>query len=96
VDAGNRKNVISGDVFFNRIINQATIARKLIVITICSRLKKFFYELRDLIKLHKLKHKRITSIFFVGFEVLTAVIMRNSIFWDVTPFSPLKVNRRFG
>jgi hypothetical protein len=30
------------------------------------------------------------------FEVLTAVAMKSSIFWDVTPCSPLKVNRRFG
>jgi hypothetical protein len=28
----------------------------------------------------------------VGFEVLTPVV----IFWDITPCSPLKVNRRFG
>jgi hypothetical protein len=32
----------------------------------------------------------------VGFEVLTAVVMKISIFWDITPCSPLKVNRRFG
>jgi hypothetical protein len=29
-------------------------------------------------------------------EILTAVTMRSSIFWDITPCSPLKVNRRFG
>jgi hypothetical protein len=34
--------------------------------------------------------------FYVGFEVLTAVVMKNTIFWDITPCSPLKVNRRFG
>jgi hypothetical protein len=28
----------------------------------------------------------------VGFEVLTAVVMKSSIFWDVMPCSPLKVN----
>jgi hypothetical protein len=33
---------------------------------------------------------------YVRFVVLTAVITYNSIFWDVTPCSPLKVNRRFG
>jgi hypothetical protein len=33
---------------------------------------------------------------FVGFEVPTAEVMKNSIFWDITPCSPLKVNRRFG
>jgi hypothetical protein len=35
-------------------------------------------------------------IFFVGFEVLTAVVMKSIIFWDITQCSPLKVNRRFG
>jgi hypothetical protein len=29
------------------------------------------------------------------FEVLTAVVMKNYIFWETTPWSPLKVNRRF-
>jgi hypothetical protein len=29
-------------------------------------------------------------------EVLTAVFMKSSISWDITPCSPLKVNRRFG
>jgi hypothetical protein len=29
-------------------------------------------------------------------EVLTAVVTMSSIFWDITPCSQLKVNRRFG
>jgi hypothetical protein len=29
------------------------------------------------------------------FEVLTAVVMKSSIFWDIMPCSPLIVNRRF-
>jgi hypothetical protein len=33
---------------------------------------------------------------FAGFEVLTAVVMKGSVFWDKTPCSPLKVKRRFG
>jgi hypothetical protein len=33
---------------------------------------------------------------YVGFEVLTAVIMMSSIFWDITLCSPLKANERFG
>jgi hypothetical protein len=33
---------------------------------------------------------------FIGFEVLTPVVMKSSIFWDTTPHSPLKVNRLFG
>jgi hypothetical protein len=32
----------------------------------------------------------------IGFEVLTTVVMKSTIFWDITPCSPLKVNRRFG
>jgi hypothetical protein len=32
----------------------------------------------------------------LGFEVLTAVIMKSTIFWDIMPCSPLKVNRWFG
>jgi hypothetical protein len=32
----------------------------------------------------------------VGFEVLTAVVMKNTIFWDITSCSTLKVNRCFG
>jgi hypothetical protein len=32
----------------------------------------------------------------VGFEVLTALVTKSAIFWDITPRSPLKVNRRFG
>jgi hypothetical protein len=31
----------------------------------------------------------------VGFEVLTAVVTKRSIFWDITPCSPSKVNPRF-
>jgi hypothetical protein len=31
-----------------------------------------------------------------GFELLTAVVMKSTIFWDITPCSPLSVNRRFG
>jgi hypothetical protein len=33
---------------------------------------------------------------FLGFEVLTPVVINGPIFWDTTPWSPLKVNRRFG
>jgi hypothetical protein len=40
--------------------------------------------------------RNIGIFYFVGFEVLTAVVMSNSIFWDITPCSPLKDNRRLG
>jgi hypothetical protein len=32
----------------------------------------------------------------VTFEVLTAVVMKSSIFWDITPCSLLEINRGFG
>jgi hypothetical protein len=37
-----------------------------------------------------------TNLNDVGFEVLTAVVMKSTIFWDITLFSPLEVNLRFG
>jgi hypothetical protein len=32
----------------------------------------------------------------VGFGVFTAVVLKSTIFWDMTPCSPLSYNRRFG
>jgi hypothetical protein len=37
-----------------------------------------------------------TDLKYVGFEVLTAVVMKSTTFWDITPCNPLKVNPRFG
>jgi hypothetical protein len=37
-----------------------------------------------------------TNISIVGFEVLIALVMKSSIFWDIMPCNPLKANRRFG
>jgi hypothetical protein len=51
------------------------------------------------IKFHahtKLQAKSHICIFYVGFEVLAEVVIKSTIFWDITPCSPLKVNRRFG
>jgi hypothetical protein len=31
----------------------------------------------------------------LGFQVLTAVVMKTSVFWDITPYSSSKVSRRF-
>jgi hypothetical protein len=31
----------------------------------------------------------------IGFEILTVAVMKKSIFWDIMPFSLLKVNQRF-
>jgi hypothetical protein len=33
---------------------------------------------------------------FVRFEGFTPVVMKSTPFWDITPFSPLEVDRRFG
>jgi hypothetical protein len=33
------------------------------------------------------------SSHYVGFEVLTAVVMKSSIFWDIMLYSPLEVNQ---
>jgi hypothetical protein len=45
------------------------------------------------------RHVSVTKghrqVCIIGFEVLTAVVMKSSIFWVITPCSPLKVNRRF-
>jgi hypothetical protein len=37
-----------------------------------------------------------TTELYVGFEVFTAVVMKNIIFWDMMPCSPSNFNRRFG
>jgi hypothetical protein len=37
-----------------------------------------------------------TNLCFVGLDVLKAVVMKCSVFCDITPCSPLKVNRQFG
>jgi hypothetical protein len=34
------------------------------------------------------------SLYYVRFEVFTAVTMKNRVFWDVTPYGSCK-NRRF-
>jgi hypothetical protein len=31
----------------------------------------------------------------LGFEVLTAVVMKSCVFWDVTPYTPLKHRSTF-
>jgi hypothetical protein len=43
----------------------------------------------------KMVDKQFFNIFPVEFEVLTAMVIKRIIFWNVTPCSPLKVNRYF-
>jgi hypothetical protein len=40
-------------------------------------------------------HLRMVKIAVLDLN-LSAVTQKNSVFWDITPCSPLKVNRRFG
>jgi hypothetical protein len=37
----------------------------------------------------------VKTVMNVVFEVLTEVVMKRYTFWDTTPYSPLKFNRRF-
>jgi hypothetical protein len=39
---------------------------------------------------------RLNKSYSIGFEVLTAVVMKSPIFWNITPCIPLIINRRFG
>jgi hypothetical protein len=60
--------------------------------------------LNSVLRLSKLSLKRLSVAIILekilrkslGLEVLTSVVMRNSVFWDITPCCPLKMNRRFG
>jgi hypothetical protein len=38
----------------------------------------------------------IVLVSFMGFEILTVVVMKNSIFWDIMLCNPFKVNLHFG
>jgi hypothetical protein len=43
-----------------------------------------------------LRFPNTEDLTYVRLEIFTAVIMKSSISWDITPCSPLKVCRRFG
>jgi hypothetical protein len=44
----------------------------------------------------KCKHKRLFSkTWTAGFEVLTAVAMKSSTFWDIMPYTPPKIDEHF-
>jgi hypothetical protein len=44
----------------------------------------------------KIQRKRSQESNSVGFEVFTAVTMKNAVFWDVAPCRSNEMNRRFG
>jgi hypothetical protein len=61
--------------------------------------REMFYDISHDSSIHKTPD--ITYIYihthtYAGFEVLTAVDMKSSIFWDITPCNPSKANRSFG
>jgi hypothetical protein len=48
-------------------------------------------------KVNLLLYSRKYGMFHsVGFEVLAMVVMKSSIFWNITPTSPLEVDQHFG
>jgi hypothetical protein len=49
-----------------------------------------FYSSVELTKMLLVKKTR------VGLDDLTAVLMKISVFWDITTCSPVKVNQHFG
>jgi hypothetical protein len=55
-----------------------------------------FYAVRVLSKERRRLVFSQNFMFYVGFEVFTAVVMKSTIFWDMTLCSPLSCNRRFG
>jgi hypothetical protein len=59
---------------------------------------KWLWKTRDFGNLrgYSEDHCWVLSTRPAGFEVITAVVMKSTIFCDITPCSPLKVNRRFG
>jgi hypothetical protein len=40
--------------------------------------------------------RKMRNSYTVRFEDLTAMVIKSTIFWDITPCSLFKVNRRFG
>jgi hypothetical protein len=47
------------------------------------------------VKLSSMRHVKPKG-HCVQFEVLAAVVIKNTVFWDITPCRLLSVNRRFG
>jgi hypothetical protein len=47
-------------------------------------------------KTSRINRGNVNKMELVGFAVLTAVVMKSTIFWDITPCGPLKGIRRFG
>jgi hypothetical protein len=53
----------------------------------------FAWSSKQILRIFHPQKKQL--LLHVEFEVLTAVFMKSSIFWDLMSCSPLKVNRRF-
>jgi hypothetical protein len=48
-----------------------------------------------LLRNFKIKAKTVEGE-IMGFEVFTAVVMKSSVFWYITPGNPLRANSRYG
>jgi hypothetical protein len=48
-----------------------------------------------IVNILRIRRILLLQCIYVGFEVLIAVIMKSTIFWDITPCSKLKVNQHF-
>jgi hypothetical protein len=73
------KTDVAGLLF--RIANRATD----IALHTIQLLFAFFVTYRP--TLHRNRSRILTTIFYVGFEVLIGVVVKNPIFWDITPCS---------
>jgi hypothetical protein len=63
---------------------------------IYKKLLKFCYESKTSLRVrHSLSIHTYGELYFAGIEILTAVVTKSYIFWDITPSSLLKIYGRF-
>jgi hypothetical protein len=66
-----------------------------IIIDECIKVRKFKENVRTNNNHSQAQHNE-QDYTYVGFEVFPAVLINGHVFWDITPRSPLKVNRSSG
>jgi hypothetical protein len=64
-------------------------------IPVISSVSRIFDEIENRISPHN-HILMVINLWKLTYEVLTAVAMKSSVFWGITPFCLLKVNRCFG
>jgi hypothetical protein len=42
------------------------------------------------------RFERFCRTFYLAFEILTVMVMKKCVFWDIMPCSLLKINQHFG